>query len=209
MALKPDEGTFAPILAPAVADEPVLAKLWVHAIAHEQHCMVHNGIPGTAIEHARVVGQPIRGIDGDNNRAVRCYRIEQWLEFVLWQAHKALNCGALLCHTAPPGSLVSTVVGQAVVADIREGQLRRGAHAAAVAAAMLGIRHTIHELLEGEPAGRASRQLRMRLQGAHCRNSPAGTAITLVAHESVGNVELRAPVCRLGHARDLRLHLEK
>ena len=126
----------------------------VMAIAHQQHGMVHGGIPAATIKDAGLVVAPRFAIHGDHHRALLDGH-HQRLQLIHRQAHEAASLHHRRSHlslTAARGLRVPAVRRlrrQPMLRDVFKGQLSGGPQAAAVAAAVLRIRHTIQELLVG------------------------------------------------------------
>mmetsp|Transcript_101160 Transcript_101160/g.294567 ORF Transcript_101160/g.294567 Transcript_101160/m.294567 type:complete len:283 (+) Transcript_101160:267-1115(+) len=206
MAPEPDVAALAPVRAPRVADQVVLALSVVSAIANHDDGMIHSRVDAAPVEDALAVDGPVGGLDGRHHWALCREGSLQRHQLVHRQRRVARNPGAR-ARGGPTSAVATRLIPpvvvrmeEAVLGDVLEGKLCGGAMAAPRPAAVPRILDAVHELLEGEGLHLVARDLRVHLQHAHRCHRPAGAAGPLVLQEGRRSrpAEALAPVRALG-----------
>mmetsp|Transcript_78807 Transcript_78807/g.225784 ORF Transcript_78807/g.225784 Transcript_78807/m.225784 type:complete len:415 (-) Transcript_78807:103-1347(-) len=198
---EPHVAELAPVTPPRVLDQPILIASIILAVFFDEHGMPKDGILLAIVEDAGVVVLPGVGIHGHDDRARLHQRLHQRLRAVAGQLVPAADADAggrlpeasrlmaragLLCV---PEILVER---DAVVSHPGEGELARGAIAAAGASAVLGVRHAVQERLHRDrdvrllPAAGALLADELRLDGLCGGDGPAAAAVALVPDRGAG-----------------------
>mmetsp|Transcript_105760 Transcript_105760/g.329652 ORF Transcript_105760/g.329652 Transcript_105760/m.329652 type:complete len:286 (-) Transcript_105760:86-943(-) len=188
MARQPDVAILAPVRAPRVADQEILAVFGIGAVPKHQNRMVHGCVDAAAVEHSPLVEGPGSCVDRGHQRPLRRQRSEYRVELVHGQPHVAPDPGAWAhgrCGrpTGGAGRGVVARAAQAVPGNVLEGELCRGAGAATGAATVPRVGHAVDELLVCLQLHAPARDLRVHLQSACRRHRPAGATPALIPQE--------------------------
>mmetsp|Transcript_38135 Transcript_38135/g.85406 ORF Transcript_38135/g.85406 Transcript_38135/m.85406 type:complete len:301 (-) Transcript_38135:285-1187(-) len=204
LPLEAHESTLPPVVAPAVAENPIPSKYWVRPIPHHDHGVAQDPgiLGGVTGQHTTLIhGEVARNSDGHLHRPHR----QRLHELIL-----VIGCQGLVPRDhhrprpveppRPAGGLrllvrVLVLPSHPLLRRPLKRQLRYRPLAPPGAPTLLGVRHAVPHLPGGHPLGallRGDRQVGLDHPGGG--DGPAAPAPALVGHR--GEDTLRPPVHR-------------